>query len=153
MERNHSKKRENNVRERRIKESCFEKLTSVKYGYEEYVGIDLESFGVDGGKFVVETFRKDMFLVIVTKLFDKTRKEPYYDVMTVLNPAENGLKSFKTFQYYPPFSIAQVPLYGRWIDDKDGRLMELLEVNKITRGLVDKVKVNFNIKEYVEYFV
>lgn len=136
-----------------LKKAVLKKLTSVKYGYEEYVGIDLESFGVDGGKFVVETFRKDMFLVIVTKLFDKTRKEPYYDVMTVLNPAENGLKSFKTFQYYPPFSITQVPLYGRWIDDKDGRLMELLEVNKITRGLVDKVKVNFNIKEYVEYFV
>ena len=73
--------------------------------------------------------------------------------MTVLNPAENGLKSFKTFQYYPPFSIAQVPLYGKWIDDRDGRLMELLEVNKITRGLVDKVKARFDIKEYVEYFV
>ena len=136
-----------------LKKAVLKKLTSVKYGYEEYVGIDLESFGVDGGKFVVETFRKDMFLIIVTKLFDKTKKEPYYDVMTVLNPVENGLKSFKTFQYYPPFGIAQVPLYGKWIDDRDGRLMELLEVNKITRGLVDKVKVNFNIKEYVEYFV
>ena len=136
-----------------LKKAVLKKLTSVKYGYEEYVGIDLESFGVDGGKFVVETFRKDMFLIIVTKLFDKIRKEPYYDVMTVLNPAENGLKSFKTFQYYPPFSIAQVPLYGKWIDDRDGRLKEILEVNKITRGLVDKVKARFDIKEYVEYFV
>lgn len=136
-----------------VKKPVLKKLTSVKYGYEEYVGIDLESFGVDGGKFVVETFRKDMFLIIVTKLFDKTKKEPYYDVMTVLNPAENGLTSFKTFQYYPPFSIAQVPLYGKWIDDRDGRLMEILKVNKITRDLVDKVKTHFDVKEYVEYFV
>ena len=31
--------------------------------------------------------------------------------------------------------------------------MEILETNKITRGLVDKVKANFDIKEYAEYFV
>lgn len=136
-----------------LKKAILKKLTSVKYGYEEYIGLDLESFGVDGGKFVVETFRKDMFLIIVTKLFDKVRSEPYYDVMTVLNPVENGLKSFKTFKYYPPFNVVQVPLYGRWIDDKDEKLMEILETNKITRGLVDKVKANFDIKEYVEYFV
>ena len=57
-----------------LKKAVLKKLTSVKYGYEEYVGIDLESFGVDGGKFVVETFRKGMFLIIVTKVFDKTKK-------------------------------------------------------------------------------
>ena len=136
-----------------LKKAILKKLTSVKYGYEEYIGLDLESFGVDGGKFVVETFRKDMFLIIVTKLFDKVRSEPYYDVMTVLNPVENGLTKFKTFQYYPPFNVVQVPLYGGWIDDKDEKLMEILETNKITRGLVDKVKANFDIKEYVEYFV
>ena len=136
-----------------LKKAILKKLTSVKYGYEEYIGLDLESFGVDGGKFVVETFRKDMFLIIVTKLFDKVRSEPYYDVMTALNPVENGLTKFKTFQYYPPFNVVQVPLYGRWIDDKDEKLMEILETNKITRGLVDKVKANFDIKEYAEYFV
>lgn len=94
-----------------------------------------------------------MFLIIVTKLFDKVRNEPYYDVMTALNPVENGLTKFKTFKYYPPFNVAQVPLYGRWIDDKDEKLIEILETNKITRGLVDKVKANFDIKEYAEYFV
>lgn len=136
-----------------LKKAILKKLTSVKYGYEEYIGLDLESFGVDGGNFVVETFRKDMFLIIVTKLFDKVRSESYYDVMTALNPVENGLTKFKTFKYYPPFNVAQVPLYGRWIDDKDEKLMEILETNKITRGLVDKVKANFDIKEYAEYFV
>ena len=136
-----------------LKKAILKKLTSVKYGYEEYIGLDLESFGVDGGKFAVETFRKDMFLIMVTKLFDNVKQESYYDVTTVLNPAENRLKGFKIFKYYPPFNIAQVPLYGRWIDDKDEKLMEILETNKITRGLVDKVKANFDIKEYVEYFV
>lgn len=136
-----------------LKKAILKKLTSVKYGYEEYIGLDLESFGVDGGKFAVETFRKDMFLIMVTKLFDNVKQESYYDVTTVLNPAENRLKGFKIFKYYPPFNIAQVPLYGRWIDDKDEKLMEILETNKITRGLVDKVKANFDIKEYAEYFV
>lgn len=136
-----------------LKKAILKKLTSVKYGYEEYIGLDLESFGVDGGKFAVETFRKDMFLIMVTKMFDNVKQESYYDVTTVLNPAENRIKSFKIFQYYPPFNVVQVPLYGRWIDDKDEKLMEILETNKITRGLVDKVKANFDIKEYVEYFV
>ena len=136
-----------------LKKAILKKLTSVKYGYEEYIGLDLESFGVDGGKFAVETFRKDMFLIMVTKLFDNVKQESYYDVTTVLNPAENRLKGFKIFKYYSPFNVAQVPLYGRWIDDKDEKLMEILETNKITRGLVDKVKANFDIKEYAEYFV
>ena len=136
-----------------LKKAILKKLTSVKYGYEEYIGLDLESFGVDGGKFAVETFRKDMFLIMVTKLFDNVKQESYYDVTTVLNPAENRLKGFKIFKYYSPFNVVQVPLYGRWIDDKDEKLMEILETNKITRGLVDKVKANFDIKEYAEYFV
>ena len=136
-----------------LKKAILKKLTSVKYGYEEYIGLDLESFGVDGGQFVVETFRKDMFLIRVEKTFDNVRAESYYTVYVTLNPLDNGIKHTKTFKYYPPFNVAQVPLYGRWIDDKDEKLMEILETNKITRGLVDKVKANFAIKEYVEYFV
>lgn len=136
-----------------LKKAILKKLTSVKYGYEEYIGLDLESFGVDGGKFVVETFRKDMFLIRVEKTFDNVRADSYYTVYVTLNPLDTGMKHTKTFKYYPPFGIAQVPLYGRWIDDKDEKLMEILETNKITRGLVDKVKANFDIKEYAEYFV
>lgn len=136
-----------------LKKAVLKKLTSVKYGYEEYVGLDLESFGVDGGQFVVETFRKDILLIRVTKMFDNVKGEPYYEVIVSLPPKEKELKDARSFQYYPPFNVVQVPLYGRWIDDKDEKLMEILETNKITRGLVDKVKANFDIKEYVEYFV
>ena len=136
-----------------LKKAVLKKLTSVKYGYEEYIGLDLESFGVDGGKFVVETFRKDILLIRVTKMFDNVKGESYYEVIVSLLPEEKELKDARSFRYYPPFGVAQVPLYGRWIDDKDEKLMEILETNKITRGLVDKVKANFDIKEYVEYFV
>lgn len=136
-----------------LKKAVLKKLTSVKYGYEEYIGLDLESFGVDGGQFVIETFRKDTILIRVTKMFDNVKGESYYEVIVSLPPKEKELKDARSFQYYPPFGIAQVPLYGRWIDDKDEKLMEILETNKITRGLVDKVKANFDIKEYAEYFV
>ncbi len=44
-----------------LKKAILKKLTSVKYGYEEYIGLDLESFGVDGGKFVVEHLEKICF--------------------------------------------------------------------------------------------
>ena len=136
-----------------LKKAILKKLTSVKYGYEEYIGLDLESFGTDTAQMIVETFRGDMFIIRVNKLFDSIKSESYYHVVTTLNPLENGMESSKIFNYYPPFNIAQVPLYGKWIDDKDEKLMEILETNKITRGLVDKVKANFDIKEYVEYFV
>ena len=136
-----------------LKKAVLKKLTSVKYGYEEYIGLDLESFDVDGGQFVVETFRKDMVLIRIEKAFDNVRAESYYTVYVTLNPLDNGMKHTKTFKYYLPFNVVQVPLYGRWIDDKDEKLMEILETNKITRGLVDKVKANFDMKEYVEYFI
>ena len=136
-----------------LKKAVLKKLTSVKYGYEEYVGLDLESFGVDGGQFTVETFRKDKVLIKVTKMFDATKAESYYEVFRALNPLEQSLKVSKVFKYYPPFGIAQVPLYGNWIDDKDERLTEILETNKITKGLVDKVKAHFGTVENVECFI
>lgn len=136
-----------------LKKAVLKKLTSIKYGYEEYIGLDLESFGVDGGRFLVETFRKDVFLISITKMFDAVKAESYYEVVRALNPLENDVKHSKAFKYYTPFGVAQVPLYGSWIDDKDERLIEILETNKITRGLADKVKANIDVKEYVEYFI
>lgn len=136
-----------------LKKAVLKKLTSVKYGYEEYVGLDLESFGTDTAQMVVETFRGDTFIIRVNKLFDSAKSESYYQVVTTLNPLENGMESSKVFNYYPPFGVAQVPLYGSWIDDRDETLSTILETNKITRGLVDKAKANFDTKAYVEYFI
>lgn len=127
---------------------------AIKYGSEEYVSIDLNNLDIISNVFTVKTFRQDVFSIHIEKLFDKNRKESYFQITRI--PESAVIKEdIKTFTFYPPFDVVGIPLYGEYMVNTDDPLNECLLRNKITQ----KSNLFVNLPEeqlknkYAEYFV
>lgn len=127
---------------------------AIKYGSEEYVSIDLSNLDIISNVFTVKTFRQDVFSIHIEKLFDKNRKEPYFQITRIQESAVTK-EDTKTFTFYPPFDVVGIPLYGEYTDNADDILKECLLRNKITYK--SNLFVNLSKEQiknkYPEYFV
>lgn len=133
----------------------MEAFNSVRYGSDEYIGLDLKNMDILSGIVKVKTYRGDIFTIRIEKNFDNMKKEPFYNVVRVGDPKDKHRDEFRLFTFYKPFDIAAIPLYGRYVDERDEKLMDCLVTNKI--GQNSKSFVDLNIDElkesHTEYFV